>query len=90
MLSKVFTGSSYFFNLIIDNDKINQSVVHLCTKFITSKLMKKIKFEFFKLPCSSNKRYFLSNHYFTSYCKPTFIRDDLISQFTSLKLVRND
>lgn len=45
MLSKVFTGSSYFFNLIIDNDKINQSVVHLCTKFITSKLMKKIKFE---------------------------------------------
>lgn len=54
MLSKVFTGSSYFFNMIFDNDKINQSVVHLCTKFATSKLMRKIKFEFFKLPCSSN------------------------------------
>lgn len=86
MLSKVLTGSSYFFNMIIDNDKINQSVVHLCTKFITSKLMKKIKFELFILLCLSNKRY----HYFTSYCKPTSIRDDLISQFTSLKLVRED
>lgn len=28
MLSKVFTGSSYFFNLIIDNDKINQSFMY--------------------------------------------------------------
>lgn len=44
MHSKKFNDSSWvFFNIIkIDNDKINPSdpVVHLCTIFTTSKLMK--------------------------------------------------
>lgn len=40
--------------------------------------------------CTIVKYFPIRVHQYTMYCKPTFFRDDFISQFTSEKLVRDE